>query len=99
MIYSSLVIAQDTLTAVAVGEAETEKEKIYFETSLKKKDLNAAEEKKLELIGEVLKSDFDFYRSRFEIQDNKSNETKYRKHEPLTFCISNGRRCDKYKGL
>lgn len=70
-------MAQDTLTVVAVGEAETEKEKIYFETALKKSELNADQEKKLELVAEILKSDFDFYRSKYEVQGNKSNETKY----------------------
>lgn len=71
------VFSEDTLTVVAVGEADTEKEKIYFETALKKSSLNADEEANLDLVREILKSDFDFYRSKYEIQDNKSSQTKY----------------------
>lgn len=71
------VIAQDTLTVVAVGEAETEQDKIYFNSKLKKDGLNAKQLSQIEVIKEVIKSDFEFYRSLFEVQTTKSNETRY----------------------
>lgn len=77
LVLSFEVVANDTLTVVAVGEAETESDPMYFETNLKEKSLNAAQEKKTETIKEIFKSDFDFYRSLFKIQDNKGKDTRY----------------------
>ncbi len=63
---SSLIWGQDTLTVVAVGEAEKEKESIGF-TAPSYELLNAKQTKDIQSVIEVLKSDFDFYRHMFEV--------------------------------
>lgn len=66
LLFVTSIGAQDTLTVVAIGEAELEADKIAFmmpETS----KLTAAEIKKVKEMLKIFKSDFDFYREIFEV--------------------------------
>lgn len=63
------LLGQDTLTVVAVGEAEIEKDPLHFITKTVE-----GKETEINKIIEVLKSDFDFYRNLFEvISDTKKS--------------------------
>ncbi len=66
---NTLVYAQDTLTVIAVGEAESEKEGMAF-VSPSTKDLNAKQTKDVKNIVSILISDFDFYRDLFLVEKN-----------------------------
>ncbi len=64
--------AQSSLTVVAVGEAEIEQDKIYFE--LPSFDgLSAKESSEVKNIISILKADFDFYRHVFNVDTDKTS--------------------------
>lgn len=69
------VKAQDTLTVVAVGEAEVEKDLIGF-TRPDSSSLHASESKKIGEFLDILKSDFDFYRSLFILEEGYAKASK-----------------------
>jgi TolB protein len=69
---------QSNLTVVAVGEAEVEKDLIGFVTP-KLDALNAQQATQMKELIEILKSDFDFYRNLFIVEDKtikKVSESK-----------------------
>jgi TolB protein len=75
VLFSFGVSAQDTLTVVAVGEAEAEKDLIGF-VKPGMSTLNAEEATKINELLAILKSDFDLYRSLFVIEDGFAKNKK-----------------------
>lgn len=70
-----LGFSQDTLTVVAVGEAEVEKDLISFvkpQTNL----LTANEVEDMDKILEIMQSDFDFYRNLFKVDKTLHTDIK-----------------------
>lgn len=76
--------AQDTVTVVAVGEAEVEKDLISVVLK-RSDDLTAAEIVSLKQLEEVLKSDFDFYRNLFEVDKESYDSAKKAKGRYVIF--------------
>lgn len=70
----NMTLAQDTLTVVAVGEAEIEKDLVSF-ISDESEYLSDTDKKAVKEIIKVMKSDFGFYKTLFEI-DNESHSEK-----------------------
>lgn len=89
-VFSQYSFTQDTLTVVAVGAAEVEKDLISFikaETEL----LNVQQIKEMDKILEVLQSDFDFYRHLFEVDKTLHQEQKKSKGRYIvSFELSKG---------
>lgn len=75
IIFTGNVFAQGTLTVVAVGEAEVEKDLISFELP-STSGLNASESKKITEVIEILQSDFDFYRHLFKVDKETRSKNK-----------------------
>lgn len=65
---SLLCAAQDNLTVVAVGSAEVEKDNLNF-VFPGSKLLTLAQAKDMDLVLEVLKSDFSFYKNKFVVDE------------------------------
>ena len=71
--------AQETLTVVAVGEAEVEKDKISFEQP-DFEGLKASEASAIKELVKIWQSDFDFYRELFEVDksiDKKNEKSRF----------------------
>jgi len=77
------VWAQDTLTVVAVGKAELEKDTLSFtrpDTSL----LTQSEIIKIDTMLKVLKSDFSFYKHKFEVDETTYTDSSMAKGRYVT---------------
>jgi TolB protein len=86
-ILSLNIFAQDTLTVVAVGEAEAEKDLIGF-VKPNMSALNQSQSSKINDFLAVLKSDFDLYRSLFILEDGFSkNKTESKARYVNNFSI------------
>ena len=72
LLITQFVYGQSSLTVVAVGEAEVEQDKIYFEMP-GFDGLSAKESSEVKNIINILKADFDFYRHVFDVDTDKTS--------------------------
>lgn len=77
LLFSLQVQATETLTVVAVGDAQKEAENIFFKYESSDLVLSQKQKDQWETLKAIVKSDFDFYRSLFSIQEKQSQSIRY----------------------
>ena len=70
-LFSTIALSSDTLTVVAVGDAEVEKESLLIEKPLISFKSSPREQQEIKEIYSILVSDFSFYRHRFTLEESK----------------------------